>query len=343
MAEPLLSLTYSELAHTLMQWGYAPTHAATIWRLLYRDRVTSLSGASDLPTSLRAKFEENAHHSTVVAERSVSVSADGQTTKYLLALHDACEIETVAMRHQRRLTACVSSQVGCALGCVFCATGQQGFARNLSTDEIVAQALHVARLSTEPLRNVVLMGMGEPLQNYDAAMQAIDILRDPAGLAIAAKRITVSTVGVIPGIVRLADERRTCSLAVSLHAATQDERAAMLPAARAWPLDELMNACRYYSAKLGRRIFFEWTLIEDQNDSIEQAEELAKLLHNVAAHVNLIPLNPTAGYAGLGSQGEAMDRFQAVLHRHNIPNTVRRRRGIEIAAGCGQLAAVTNH
>jgi 23S rRNA (adenine2503-C2)-methyltransferase len=181
--------------------------------------------------------------------------------------------------------------------------------------------------------------MGEPLHNYDAVMHAIEILRDPNGLALGAERITLSTVGVVPGILRLAAEKRACHLAVSLHAATQDERAALVPAAKKWSLDELMAACRTYSETTGRRIFYEWTLIEGQNDSATHARAVGELLRGLPAQVNLIPLNPTAGYGGTPTRSDAAKRFQKILaEEFNLPSTVRQRRGIDIAAGCGQLA-----
>jgi 23S rRNA (adenine2503-C2)-methyltransferase len=182
------------------------------------------------------------------------------------------------------------------------------------------------------------MGMGEPLQNYDAVMQALDVLCDPGGLAIGYKQVTLSTVGVVPGIYRLAQERRPYSLAVSLHAATQAERLAMLPVARAWPLAELMAACRYYTSKLDRKIFFEWTLIDGVNDSAQQAQALGDLLRGMPAQVNLIPLNPTPGYLPDASRPATVQQFQAALQTFGIPSTIRQRRGIDIAAGCGQLA-----
>ena len=178
-----------------------------------------------------------------------------------------------------------------------------------------------------PLRNLVLMGMGEPLLNYEAVMDALDILRDPGCLAIGGKQITVSTVGVPGGIRRMADERRPYSLAVSLHGATQEERLALVPAARNWPLDELVAACRYYAERLGRKIFFEWTLIAGQNDSSAHAERLGELLRSIQSQVNLIPLNPTAGYAAQPGDAESIARFRAVLTRCGIPSSVRQRRG----------------
>jgi 23S rRNA (adenine2503-C2)-methyltransferase len=231
-----------------------------------------------------------------------------------------------------------------------------GYTRHLTSGEIVAQAVHVARelrdLSPQAsrlspgrdrakpkLRNVVLMGMGEPLHNYEAVMQAVDILRDPGGLSLAGSRITLSTVGVVPGILRLAEEKCPVHLAVSLHAATQAGRAALVPVAKKWPLDELMAACRHYCEKTRRRIFFEWTLIEGKNDSPAHARAVGRLLHGLPAQVNLIPLNPTAGYAGAPARSEAAKRFQKILtDEFALPSTVRQRRGIDIAAGCGQLA-----
>jgi 23S rRNA (adenine2503-C2)-methyltransferase len=228
------------------------------------------------------------------------------------------------------------------MGCVFCATGLMGFERHLTTAEIVAQALHVARTlaaTNERLRNIVLMGMGEPLHNYDATIAATHILGDTAGLAISPSRMTLSTVGVVPGIIRLANDREPVSLAVSLHGATQAARAAMIPVAKAWPLDALMDACRYYCDTMDRHIFYEWTLIAGTNDKPEDAHALGALLRTHRAHVNLIPLNPTDGYEGVPTHHRAAKAFQAVLAEYGIPSTVRQRRGIDIAAGCGQLAA----
>lgn len=353
-------LTRAAVGQLLAAWGFAPTHALRLWRYLYVELTTDFAAMADVPRALRERLRESADVSSprVAAERESDV---GATTKYLFEFtspnEPAARIETVLMRYADRATACLSSQAGCALGCVFCATGQAGFTRNLSAAEIVGQALHVERVlrgersqvdgeqsprafssRRTQLSNLVFMGMGEPLLNYDAVTEAIEILGDSTGLAIGAKQTTISTVGVVPGIIRLADERRRWSLAVSLHAANQDERAAIVPTAKAWPLDELMNACRYYSTKLDRKIFFEWTLIAGKNDGAEQARELANLLTGLPAQVNLIPLNATTGYDGAATDAESARRFQTRLCDSGIPSTIRTRRGTDAESGCGQLA-----
>jgi 23S rRNA (adenine2503-C2)-methyltransferase len=366
--------------------GFSRVHAALLWRYLYWECAESWSDLTKMPAKvLRALIAETSLAAAPVARETHS--SDGFTRKYLLSLADHKVIETVLMRFTGRVTACLSSQAGCAMGCVFCATGQRGFERHLSTAEIVAQAVHVQRilrrgqvkrvvpaprslgeaepnaLDGEPvpetedrLRNVVLMGMGEPLHNFDAVMKAVDILLDSAGLSLSPDRITLSTVGVVPGILRLAEENPPrVHLAVSLHGATQAERAALVPVAKKWPLDELMAACRTYVEKTGRRIFYEWTLIEGRNDTPEQARALGRLLAGVEqriapearrtrrplSQVNLIPLNPTPGFAGAPTRTAAAGVFQSILaDEFGLPSTVRQRRGIDIAAGCGQLAAL---
>ncbi len=370
----LYDLTREELAALFARWEFSPVHVARLWRYLYWECVDSLAAMTALPAKVRTRLAAETRLG-VLGIALETDSSDGFTRKYLLALDDAEKIETVLMRYTGRTTACISSQVGCAMGCVFCATGQMGYTRHLTPGEIVAQAVHVqralralhpqpicnpigdkpARLTgkmTKPecnllgykpvaarLRNVVLMGMGEPLHNYDAVMKAVDILRDPNGLSLGAERITLSTVGVVPGILRLAAEKRPVHLALSLHSATQTGRAALVPAAKKWPLDELMAACRTYSETTGRRIFYEWTLIEGKNDTAADARAVGELLRGLPAQVNLIPLNPTAGYDGTPTHSEAARRFQKILKdEFALPSSVRQRRGIDIAAGCGQLA-----
>jgi len=355
----LQNLTRPQLTAVLGEWGFAPPHAVRLWRYLYRELAVDVAAMSELPVRLRERLAaETTLAPPVVA--ATSESDGGATSKYLFELpttgDSAARVETVLMRYASRATACLSSQAGCALGCVFCATGQAGFTRNLTPAEIVGQAIYTERVlrNERPqgggvrlprrravLGNLVFMGMGEPLLNYDAVATAIEILADSAGMSIGGKQTTVSTVGVVPGIIRLADEGRPWSLAVSLHAANQDERAAIVPAARAWPLEELIEACRYYTTKLDRKIFFEWTLIAGNNDGPEQARELANLLANLPAQVNLIPLNATPGYDGTATDTDSARRFQDWLREAGLPTTIRTRRGLDVAGGCGQLAGAT--
>jgi 23S rRNA (adenine2503-C2)-methyltransferase len=296
----------------------------------------------NLPADLQAKLRENVVIHTLEPVREL-LSSDEQTVKWLFRLSDGQLIETVLMDYDDgRHTACISTQAGCAMGCVFCATGQMGFSRHLRVGEIVEQAVHVARwleARGERLSNVVLMGMGEPLHNYDATLAAIHRLIAPEGFGIGQRHITLSTVGLVPQVRRFADEGLQVKLAISLHAATDEERSALLPVNKRWPLTELLDACRYYVEKTGRRITFEWALIAGENDVPEQAHALGALLQGLLCHVNLIPLNPTVGYGGRPSDRERVADFQAILLSYGVSSTVRVRRGLDINAGCGQLKA----
>ncbi len=333
----LYDLTLPALAAWLDGFGFGAFHAQKVWSALYRDLA---SRHEDVTGAVKEQVARvlSEHARLAVPEVALQQhSSDGLTQKFLLRLFDGKTIESVLMRHRGRATACVSTQVGCAMGCVFCATGRMGFDRHLGAGEIVAQVVHVTRV--ERVRNIVLMGMGEPLHNYDAVMQAVDIVTDPRGLAVGPRFITLSTVGVVPGIRRLAEERRGLQLAVSLHGATDAERNAVVPIGRKWGLAELMDACREYCAKRQRRILFEWALIAFRNDGPEQAHALGALLQGIDAHVNVIPLNPIAGYDGRPSDPGRVRAFQDLLKGYGVPSTVRQRRGIDIDAGCGQLKA----
>ena len=344
----LLDLTFAELEQEFVGSRLSPIHARALWRALHHGLKQDLSDETDFPPPLRRWVAEHVGQGKqffieAPKETTDTASGDGLTRKFLLRLADGQTIETVVMGFKGRHTACLSTQAGCAMGCVFCATGQMGFVRHLRPGEIVAQVRHAQRSLRAArgggLRNLVLMGMGEPLHNYDAVMTALEIITDRRGLNIGPSKITISTVGVVPGILRMATERRPYHLAVSLHGATEEDRSALVPASKRWPLAELMAACGTYFAETGRRIFFEWTLIAGANDSPAQAERLAALLTGLDAHVNLIPLNPTEGFAGTSTQSVAAKAFQRVLQTAGIPSTIRQRRGIDVAAGCGQLRA----
>lgn len=340
----LHDLSFSALEGELAASGVKPVHARPLWRALYREPAQTLAGRADFPAPLR-RWLEGEGRWRLDAPEAVSdlKSDDGQTRKFLLRLADGREVESVIMGYPGRHTACVSTQAGCAMGCVFCATGQMGFARHLRPGEIVSQVLHCERAlrsgGRPGLRNLVLMGMGEPLHNYDAVMTALEIVTERRGLNLAPGHVSVSTVGVVPGILRMARENRPYHLAVSLHAATDAERAELIPAARRWPLPELMAACRNYGEKTGRRIFFGWTLIAGRNDSPETARRLAALLKGLDAHVNLIPLNPTGGFEARPGSARDAGIFKAILQEAGFPCTLRQPKGIDVAAGCGQLRA----
>lgn len=342
----LHDLSFAEVHGVLREDGINPAHAKSLWRALHREALTNLREADFLPPLRRwveAKVGEGKRFFLDVPELAEEIpSGDGLTRKFLLRLRDGQTIETVLMGYEGRHTVCVSSQVGCAMGCVFCATGQMGFTRHLRPGEIVAQVLHARRALREQspdkrLRNLVMMGMGEPLHNIDAVKQALDTISNVRGINIGPSKIAVSTVGVIPGIRRMAEEDWPYRLAVSLHGSREEERAALVPVSKRWDLDSLIEACREYGIKTGRRIFFEWTLIAGENDSPETARRLAKLLEGIDAHVNLIPLNPTGGYGGVASDGGL--EFQQILREAGFPCTFRQRRGIDVAAGCGMLKA----
>ncbi len=345
MSQSLEGLRYAELESVLENAGVNPVHARALFSAVQRRlvRESLLEAEGILPPVQRWLSGEDAVRPCSMRQVDETPSADGFTRKYLLQLGDGAEVESVQMGFPGRYTACLSSQVGCAMGCVFCATGQMGFSRNLTAGEIVAQAHHVERelrrTTGERLRNIVMMGMGEPLHNFDPVMAALEIITDNRGLNIGPARVAISTVGHIPGILKLARHPKRYSLAVSLHGATDEERGALIPVNRKWPLADLLDACREYSAIKRARVFVAWTLIGGVNDSLDHARRLAELLRGMDVHVNLIPLNPTEGYEGQAPAAERVAEFQKIIQAVGLPSTVRQRRGIDVAAGCGQLKA----
>ena len=335
----LYDLSLPVLEKQLLDLGQPAYRARQIWDWIYKRYAHDFDQMLNLPRGLRGDLT-NLYSLDNLQPVITQESSDGQTEKVLFMLQDGQLVETVLMKYARRRTLCISTQAGCAMGCVFCATGQMGFFRHLRIGEIVAQVLYFARTLAhegEHVTNIVLMGMGEPLHNYENTLGAVDILTDDSGFNLGARKITISTVGLVPAIHRFADEQRQVGLAVSLHAATDEERMRLIPVANRWPLDELMAACDYYIEKTGRRLTFEWALIQFENDTREQAQALGKLLHGKLCHVNLIPLNPTKGYAGGPSARDRVDAFQNELATFGVSSSVRVRRGIDIQAGCGQL------
>lgn len=335
----LHDLELSALEALLATWGGTRTDARQVWQWLYRRGATAFDQMTTLPQALRERLvaEMTFYVPPLLARQE---APGGETRKDLLQLGDGEQVEVVLLRYRERHSACISTQVGCACRCVLCATGQMGFVRQLSSEEIVAQVLHLQRelaVEQRQLSNIVLMGMGEPLLNYEPTLAAIRRLIDPRALGFVQRRITLSTVGIVPGIRRLAEENLHINLAISLHAATDALRNRLVPINQRYPLDDLFAAIKLHTARTQRRVMIEWVMVDGVNDTREQAEALVERLAGTPAHVNLIRLNPTAGYDGQPSTLEAIDAFVEILDQNHIPHTMRQRRGGEIAAGCGQL------
>jgi len=333
----IAELELSELEEALEARGSRRFHARQILRWVYRRGITEFAAMTDLSKGLRAMLEADFAVSTPRVEER-DRSSDG-TEKFLLTLADGRHIESVFIPETPSTTLCISTQAGCAMKCAFCLTGRMGLARNLTAGEITGQvrvmasALHL--LDTR--FNIVLMGMGEPLHNYDATMKALRILADPCGLAISPRRFTLSTVGLVPGLDRLARESWMPNLAVSLHATTQSDRDALVPVGRKYTIEEVIAACRRFPLKRRSRITFEYVLLEGVNDSPDDARRLVRLLAGIRAKVNLIPLNEAAGIPFRRPSDERVDEFARVLADHHLTVSVRKSRGRDIRAACGQL------
>ena len=347
MKTPLLyDFDFTEFAARVKSWGEPKYRGKQIWEGIYKNLWLTPDEFTNLPKSLREKMGELLTFD-VLKPTLIQESKDRETIKTLFELHDGQRIETVIMKYdtegrQPRRTVCISTQVGCGMGCTFCATGQMGFKRQLSSGEIVAQVIYAARQlqdDGEKLTNVVVMGMGEPFHNYETTMEAIDRLNNTDGFAFGARRFTISTVGLVPLIKRFADEKRQVNLAISLHAAEDELRSSMLPINEKYPIANLLEVCRYYVDQTHRRITFEWALIEGVNDTPEQAHILARKIKGLLCHVNAIPLNPTKGFHGQSSKSERAKIFKETLEGNGISCTIRAHRGIDIQAGCGQLAS----
>lgn len=340
----IYDLDFPALEEQLAKAGQPAYRARQVWSSLYQGLSADPAGMTDLPGSLRSALQEQYVFEPFRLHTQVS-SRDRRTRKFLFLLPDDAPVETVVMSYDRRETGCISMQSGCAIGCLFCATGQMALRRSLTAGEITAQVLYLARMlraEGKALTNVVFMGMGEPFLNYEATMAAVDRIIQPEGFGFGARRVTISTVGIIPGIQRFAREQRQVNLAISLHAADDELRNRLVPVNRKYPLTDLFAACDEYIRLTNRRLSLEWALIEGVNDGAAQAHHLAarirKQLAKPLVHVNLIPLNPTRKYGNAPSTRERIAAFQALLEEEQIACTVRLPRGVAIGAGCGQLA-----
>ncbi len=365
----LYDLDPDALAALLASWGEPAYRARQIIRQLYVNLVATFDAMTDLPRALRARLAAATRLGSLSVERIVG-TADGLTRKAVLRTPEGHAVETVLMFYPDRATVCVSSQAGCAMGCTFCATGRLGLLRNLSSGAIVEQVIWAARevrsaahtapgggdavdtrwaieLPRQPHdrtrpTNVVFMGMGEPFANYDRWYRAAERLHDPRGMGISARSLTVSTVGLVPGIERLAAAALPINLAISLHAPDDALRSALMPVNQRYPIDRLLAATHRYIEQTGRRVSFEYVLLAGRNDAPEQADQLADLLRGLLCHVNLIPWNPVPGLPLDRSGQQRVAAFQQRLHAAGIPCTIRIERGVDIAAACGQLAGMAD-
>jgi 23S rRNA (adenine2503-C2)-methyltransferase len=339
--KPLIySLRLQELKEWLVQQGEKPFRAEQIFDWLYVKRVTSFEEMTNLSKSLREKLAEHFRMDamTVITRQ---ISQDG-TVKFLFQLVDGHAIETVIMRHNYGNSVCVTTQVGCRIGCTFCASTLGGLKRNLEAGEIVAQVLQAQRYldqENERASHVVVMGIGEPFENFENLLSFLQIINDNRGLNIGSRHITVSTSGIVPKIYEFAERGGQVNLAISLHAPNSELRTKLMPINRGFPLDKLMEACRYYIQKTGRRITFEYGLFGGQNDQPEHAEQLADLIGDMLCHVNLIPVNYVPERNYVRTPRNEIFRFKRILEERGINVTIRREHGSDIAAACGQLRA----
>ena len=324
-----------DLKKEMAEISEKPYRAEQIFQWIYRENVTSFDEMTNLSLDLREKLKQN-YNLCIFKILKKQVSQDG-TIKYLFDLGDGNAIETVLMEYHHGYSLCVSSQIGCKMGCKFCASTGIAFIRNLSSGEIVEELLAVERDENIKISNVVFMGIGEPLDNYENVVNAIRIINNPKGINIGARHISVSTSGLVPKIYQLAEENIQCTLSISLHATTDEQRSKMMPVNNRYNIEQLLQACKDYIATTNRRISFEYALAKDNNDNLEDAKRLAKLLKGMLCHVNLIPINKIENGSFDKSSNENIIKFRDYLNDHGIVATIRRELGSDIDAACGQL------
>ena len=324
-----------ELKKEMIELGEKPFRAEQIFKWVHQEKVKTFEEMTNLSLELRKRLEENYTMCNYKILKKQE-SKDG-TIKYLFDVLDGNAIETVLMRYHHGNSICVSSQIGCKMGCKFCASTGINFIRSLTSGEIVEQIIAVEQDTGEKISNVVFMGIGEPFDNYDNVVNAIKIINNPKGLNIGARHISISTSGIVPKIYQLAEENIQCTLSISLHATSNEKRSSMMPVNNAYPLEELMKACKEYIKKTNKRISFEYALAKDNNDNLQDAKELVKLLKGMLCHVNLIPINKIENGKFDKSSNENIMKFRDYLNDHGIVATIRRELGSDIDAACGQL------
>lgn len=327
--------TLEELKEEMKEFGEKPFRAEQIYKWLYEARISDFDEMTNLSLELREKLKQ-IYEIKEFKILKKQVASDG-TRKYLFDVLDGNAIETVLMEYHHGFSICVSSQIGCKMGCKFCASTGIPFARNLSSGEIIEQIMAVERDANVRISNIVFMGIGEPLDNYDNVVKAIRIINHPKGLNIGARHISISTSGLVPKIYQLAEENIQCTLSISLHATTNEQRSKMMPVNNIYHIEELLQACKDYIEKTHRRISFEYALAKENNDNLEDAKRLVKLLKGMLCHVNLIPINKIENGTYTKSSNENIMKFRDYLNDHGIVATIRRELGSDIDAACGQL------
>ena len=330
------SQTMEELKKTVEALGEKPFRAKQLYEWMHVKLAASYEEMTNLPKTFREKLRESCTLTTLTALEVQTSQIDG-TQKYLFALHDGNVVESVLMRYKHGNSVCISSQVGCKMGCRFCASTIGGWNRNLTPAEMLEQIYRIQKNSGERVSNVVVMGTGEPLDNYDTLLRFIHMISDENGLHISQRNLTVSTCGIVPKMEALAEEKLQITLALSLHASSQEKREALMPVAKKYTITQVLDACRNYYEKTGRRITFEYALVGGENDSPEDARRLAQLIKGLNCHVNLIPVNPIKERSYVRSDKKVIGNFQNKLEKYQINVTIRREMGRDIDGACGQL------